>query len=715
MTHREPPPSAVWILEHLASGHRDEALAGDLLEVFQSGRSNGWYWRQAMEACGVSWLESIRARTSLLVFALLWSMVAPAWNAVCLAVESDRVQNRFCSLFGGVWIIPALIAWIILHSIFLWGGVLLFSVFHRALGGTLDPGRFKRAFLTAPVIFTPLYGAVFLAVSLYWFSYFERFQLRASPLGQIADLRMLANVIRIPYLLALLWALWSSLPSIGYSSAVVSDPSALNPAVNSGILTREPTKDSFIVKRFFALMVGAGLMNSMIAGFLLCQLPESHSPTIASLCIRAMLYVLIGALAGVGGTYIYWKNPASPFAVREPLPFPLFALVSAGGYLLVPAIVILSEQLSPAIVLVVAIGAFSLTSGLRRILSPTLTPNPHRVAISEQGRAALFIESLYQAPAELYGYAIAISLYAAGVALFARLLNTAAALLALAASVFAWKTTAPADLCLDRDRQYKHAALRLAAMAVLAVLVTVWALLDAVAHRNILAAARSASIPRIGNPAEKRLTKQSAAQTNALGADGYESVILWPYPDKRLALPPIEVDTLLPPGTKKPLVIRFNGPYWYFQPPNKRPGPMAHRASGSPLAFDIQSNNSIPLVMDAHQYLSATIPTVRCREIAVEIENRDNKAGAISLGMLLTDGTSAKRPAIYLGEQPIVSAQPEHFADKPRPVFETVHFSVPEHASLRKFSEITVLVLPDVEHAFHAPRISIEQFQLYPR
>ena len=116
-----PPLIARWMLEHLTSGDRDEALAGDLLEVFQSGRTNGWYWRQAMEACGVSWFESLRVRTPLLVFVLLWSMAAPAWNTVCLTLESDSIQNRFCSIFGPIWILPALIAWTILHSIFLWG------------------------------------------------------------------------------------------------------------------------------------------------------------------------------------------------------------------------------------------------------------------------------------------------------------------------------------------------------------------------------------------------------------------------------------------------------------------------------------------------------------------------------------------------------------------------------------------------------------------
>ena len=76
---REPPQLATWTLEHLTTRHLDDALAGDLLEVFRMGRSNGWYWRQVLATCVLSWVASLRARVPLLVFALMWSMAAPAW------------------------------------------------------------------------------------------------------------------------------------------------------------------------------------------------------------------------------------------------------------------------------------------------------------------------------------------------------------------------------------------------------------------------------------------------------------------------------------------------------------------------------------------------------------------------------------------------------------------------------------------------------------
>src|SRR4029077_19914803 len=68
MHRREPPPQATWMLEHLTSGTRNEALAGDLLEELRAGRTNAWYWRQALSACAVSWSKSLAVRGPMLSF-----------------------------------------------------------------------------------------------------------------------------------------------------------------------------------------------------------------------------------------------------------------------------------------------------------------------------------------------------------------------------------------------------------------------------------------------------------------------------------------------------------------------------------------------------------------------------------------------------------------------------------------------------------------------
>jgi hypothetical protein len=45
---RRPPRLAIWLLDRLGHSRQNAALAGDLLEEFQHGRSAGWFWRQCL-------------------------------------------------------------------------------------------------------------------------------------------------------------------------------------------------------------------------------------------------------------------------------------------------------------------------------------------------------------------------------------------------------------------------------------------------------------------------------------------------------------------------------------------------------------------------------------------------------------------------------------------------------------------------------------------
>jgi hypothetical protein len=242
-----------------------------------------------------------------------------------------------------------------------------------------------------------------------------------------------------------------------------------------------------------------------------------------------------------------------------------------------------------------------------------------------------------------------------------------------------------------------------------AILITLWALLDGITHREQVATAGAAFAN--GRDAERRLVTTLAPG----GRDGYESIILWPLPEKKQIIPPLPArPNFLAPGTFKPLIIRFDGPYFYFQA-GRRPDSTSHQAQGTPLGVHIEATNTMPLSIEARQTLSTAIPTVCCREMEVNIENRDNQPGAIAMAVLLRDSSKPRQPAVYLGQQPIESTQPMHFTFKTAPVFETLRFEVPVHPSLRRFDEITVMLLPDVNHALVGPKIAIREFQLIPR
>ena len=50
MTSIHPPRIATWLLRRFSAGPHAEAIAGDLLEQYQSIRSPLWYWRQVLSA-----------------------------------------------------------------------------------------------------------------------------------------------------------------------------------------------------------------------------------------------------------------------------------------------------------------------------------------------------------------------------------------------------------------------------------------------------------------------------------------------------------------------------------------------------------------------------------------------------------------------------------------------------------------------------------------
>ncbi len=67
MRHAQPPLVATWILERFCT---DEALAGDLVEQYQSRRSVTRYWRQTLSAVAVYSTSQIREHKWLTVRAI---------------------------------------------------------------------------------------------------------------------------------------------------------------------------------------------------------------------------------------------------------------------------------------------------------------------------------------------------------------------------------------------------------------------------------------------------------------------------------------------------------------------------------------------------------------------------------------------------------------------------------------------------------------------
>jgi len=465
---------------------------------------------------------------------------------------------------------------------------------------------------------------------------------------------------------------------------------------------------------FFRFLLLVGLVNALIATFLVCRLPQAHAPMLAGLLVRAVVYVGASTVAGIAGTWWYWHRPASPFHTNAPISFKLFALTSGAGWVWIPAVWVFAGQTSSlAAAGLACLGAALLALGLHKVAPAAVWGMRETARWPVTEEAGLFTASLYTPEQQYEGYLIAALLYLGGLSIFLHENLMAALPLAFSVFVFVWALPVVARRTSQNAESERWASFRFARISVFAVLVTVLALRLDVARRN--GAGAGAVMASAANGAAGRDAKAKDKQAkNTFALDGYESIVLWPEPPKKEIVAP---HSLLPqdPHLTKPLVIRFNGAYWYFQAPADKPGPHAHVERGSPLAANIHSVTYIPLTMEAHQELASPLKLNCCRAMTVQIENRDNRPGALNVAVLVKDTSLHKKGELYLGQQPVVSSEPGHFATKTAAVTETLRFEIPAKATISKFDEITVVMMSDMSRLDKGARVAVDQFELEPR
>jgi hypothetical protein len=206
------------------------------------------------------------------------------------------------------------------------------------------------------------------------------------------------------------------------------------------------------------------------------------------------------------------------------------------------------------------------------------------------------------------------------------------------------------------------------------------------------------------------------------GDDSFIGIVLLPPPRKKAEIVPPRphTDSVYSWTKSQPLVIPFDGPYWYFKAPNRDPGLRPHVVRGKSTDANIRSTDRRPIVMEAHQFLGMLIDRSCCREIQVAITNADTSPGRISLLVSLVNSTLPnpsliKGQAETLGVKVIQSSEPQHFSIKRSPVEEVLTFSIPPGGKFPQFDQIKVLFLPAPERSSGAAKVAIRDFRLVPR
>jgi hypothetical protein len=461
---------------------------------------------------------------------------------------------------------------------------------------------------------------------------------------------------------------------------------------------------------YLAAMITGSSLVVFLAESLLCQWHALHplSPTAAF--FMAAIHVIIAVLSGVAITRLFWFR----VGIGSSISLILFASVSAIGWVWVPTIVLLSRHHSISAIPVAAIVAVVMASSVRKVV-PSLTGTTSANALNKNAEPReLFAAFLDTRPREMDGWIIAACFYGGLFALHRHSLCAGSFLGALGVFLLTWQLmSVGANAWVNNGNRFRTGS-RLAKAASIAVVITTGLLLSGF-QRGTPPEGMNPSARDRGSFARRVAQQQKSVENFVPDFRGYQRIILWPAVEKKKVVAPVLSRSPLSGfNTTKPLVIRFDGSYWYFQPRGERRGTKAHVERGSPLTVDVRSTNYIPLVMEAHQSLAAAIPSTCCREIRVTIENNDNAPGVISLGVLLTDSTSLGKPTLYLDQETIVSTEPGQFTIKSLPATEVLSFAVPAAPKIQRFDEITVIFLPDTERPNRGTKIAIKQFDLVP-
>lgn len=313
---------------------------------------------------------------------------------------------------------------------------------------------------------------------------------------------------------------------------------------------------------------------------------------------------------------------------------------------------------------------------------------------------------------------------AAAIAAFAGYLLSSVLLVGVASAVWTWSFTRGAQP--NAGQSSPQFSLRPLSMIALAIVITAAGLIRYLPHSFRV---RGFGVPspyhaRQGSPPGEKaeqLGRQKKFNRAGLARDESESgIVLWPEnltQTKLVAPAPLFGNGLSTNHlSAKPLEIPFDGVYWFFKAPDLHPPKTSRQAHGSPELVNIRSTDRRPLSMEAHDHLGSMLDLDCCSRIQVAIRNADHYPETVSLELVLINTSAPGKPSQSLGTLMVKSTRPwKLFDEAARPVSETLNFSIPTHASIRRFDEVMVVFRLDAARADAGPKIAIDRFVLVPR
>jgi hypothetical protein len=466
----------------------------------------------------------------------------------------------------------------------------------------------------------------------------------------------------------------------------------------------------------------AGFTAAAVVAYIWCLLPPRHALSWAGLVSSAAERVLLVSLASVAtvwGLCLIKSDKGNGRAYR------LDVTASLDAAWLAPLALLIRENSAWAM----AIAAVLVTSVTRSFRS--LQDRPDRIDSDEPLILSLTSNAFnLPDPSQRYwqlfrGVCAPLCAEAGALAGFAGYTFTAVTLVGISFAIWTWSFTA-GECPRNRElRPFRKFPLRAVLALALAIIVTAASLTPYLRHMRRFG---GVGVPVTGKlrrgfsqrERQGEVGREKASEGSVSDfAEAHSGIVLWPKKQTHTTLvapAPLLGNSLLSGShSTNPLVIPFNGVYWFFRAPDVRPPRGSHELHGSPEMFNTRSTDRRPLSMEAHQNLGTLIDLDCCSTIQVVIRNADRYPETVSLELILTNTSLPGKPSQSLGSIMVKSTRPwQVYGDRP-PVAETLIFKVPANSSIRRFDDVTIVFRLDTARAELGAKIAIERLVLVPR
>jgi hypothetical protein len=470
-----------------------------------------------------------------------------------------------------------------------------------------------------------------------------------------------------------------------------------------------------------------GLLVGAVVASLVCRLPFSHSLSLRELigaAVQRVLEVLLAAAITVWALCAISPQTTNLNTRR------LILRTSLDALWLVPLALFLRENSAWAVAMAAVLVASAVKS-FRFLQDISVPGDPledpgQSPALSPSRSPFSLTESSPYFRRQLSAAAVALCAQTGAIAAFAGDSFTASVLVGACSGVWTWSFTREIPSARPQPSAQSRSLSRASFILALAIIFTAVGLVPYLRHTY--------GIRGFGVPSRYH-ARQEFSQLDPLAQAGHDKtsdnsiagtregdpgVVLWPEKltrTKLVAPAPVIGNTLLTSHrSAEPLVIPFEGVYWFFKAPDMHPPRSSREEHGSPELLDIRSTDHRPLSMEAHENLGSTIDLNCCSRIQIAIRNADHYPETVSMELVLINSSTPGKPYQSLGEMMVKSTRPWKLYDKRLPpVSETLNFAIPAASPLHRFDEVKIVFRIDAARADAGPRIAIDHLVLVPR